>query len=676
MSELSVQTWSMPAADLGPDNPLPPLTTRKRLQFENISGIPDEVLENMAYGHVSTLLPYTLQDGYTRQLHPRQFRVAVLENEILRATFLLEFGGRLWSLFHKLSGRELLQVNPVFQLANLAIRNAWFSGGVELNISTTGHSPLTCSPMFAGRLERADGTPVLRLYEWERFRQVPYQVDAYLPDGSPLLFLRVRITNPNERDVPMYWWSNIAVPQKPHIRVIAPARAAYYLGCQGGNFVRIPVPDFNGIDFTYPCNVPYAADYFFDIPTGQRAWITALDGEGKGLVQVSTSRMMGRKLWVWGTGTGGTNWQKFLSPPGEGYLEIQAGLTATQLEHLRMPAGADWSWLEAYGLLEADAAIVHSSDWEQAIQHVEDELQRLSPYTELMREHELGPGYANSPPLEMLQLGSGWGALERRRREACGEAPLYTPGLIFADDSLGDEQAPWISLLEEGSFPVSDAQTPPRSFVVGQNWQSLLESTLRSDRGDNWLALLHLGVMEHWTGDLPAARSAWERSLELLWTPWAARNLAVLAWERGLLDEAAGLLTKALRGAPHLLPLAIETGCCLLEAGHTQEWLEILKKLPRSIQSAGRIGLLQAQAALAENNLATVARFFEDKVIVDDLREGERSLTDLWFGYQARRVSMEENVPLNNSLRARIREEYPLPNEFDFSMVAGDVFGE
>ncbi|HZD55864.1 MAG TPA: DUF5107 domain-containing protein, partial [Anaerolineales bacterium] len=324
MSELSVQTWSMPAADLGPDNPLPPLTTRKRLQFENISGIPDEVLENMAYGHVSTLLPYTLQDEYTRQIHPRQFRVAVLENEILRATFLLEFGGRLWSLFHKLSGRELLQVNPVFQLANLAIRNAWFSGGVELNISTTGHSPLTCSPMFAGRLERADGTPVLRLYEWERFRQVPYQVDAYLPDGSPLLFLRVRITNPNERDVPMYWWSNIALPQKPQIRVIAPARAAYCLGCQGGNFVRIPVPDFNGIDFTYPCNVPYAADYFFDIPTGQRAWITALDGEGKGLVQASTSRMMGRKLWVWGTGTGGTNWQKFLSPPGEGYLEIQA----------------------------------------------------------------------------------------------------------------------------------------------------------------------------------------------------------------------------------------------------------------------------------------------------------------------------------------------------------------
>lgn len=676
MSELSVQSWRMPATDLGPENPLSPFSSRNKPQFENISGIPGEILENMAYGHVPSTLPYTLQDGYTRQLHPTEFRVAVLENEILRATFLLEFGGRLWSLLHKPSGCELLEVNPVFQLVNLAIRNAWFSGGVEWNIATTGHSPLTCSPMFVCRLERADGTPVLRLYEWERFRQVPFQIDAYLPDGSPLLFLRIRITNSNECDVPMYWWSNIAVPQSPHTRVIAPARVAYCLGCQKGGFVRIPVPHFNGIDFTYPRNVSHAADYFFHIPAGQRPWITALDGEGKGLVQVSTSRMMGRKLWVWGTGTGGTNWQKFLSPPGEGYIEIQAGLTPTQLEHLRMPPGADWSWLEAYGLLQADAAIVHGPDWERAIQNVEKELQRLSPYAELMREYELGAEYAHSPPIEMFQRGSGWGALERRRREACGEAPLYTPGLIFADDSLEDGQAPWISLLEEGSFPVSDQQTPPRGFVVGEKWRSLLESALQSGRGDNWLVLLHLGVMEHWAGDLHGARSAWERSLEVVSTPWAARNLAVLAWEQGRLDEAAGLLTRALHMAPHLLPLALESGRCLLEAGHTQEWLELLKELPQSIRSTGRIRLLQAQAALAENKLATVARFFEDKVIIYDLREGESSLTDLWFAYHARRVSIEENMPLTGSLRASIREKYPLPEEFDFSMTPGDIPGE
>jgi hypothetical protein len=136
------------------------------------------------------------------------------------------------------------------------------------------------------------------------------------------------------------------------------------------------------------------------------------------------------------------------------------------------------------------------------------------------------------------------------------------------------------------------------------------------------------------------------------------------------------LLTKALRAAPNLLPLAVESGRCLLEAGRGQEWLELSKELPPFIRSTGRIRLLQAQAALAEDKLASVAQFFEDKVTTDDLREGENSLTDLWFGYHARRVGLEENVPVSSSLQTRIREEYPLPEQFDFSMTAGDVIGE
>ncbi|MDF1513863.1 MAG: DUF5107 domain-containing protein [Anaerolineae bacterium] len=98
---------------------------------QEIPGIPAEMLLIMAYGHVPNILPYTIQDGCTRELCARAFRGAVLKNEYLRATFLLEIDGRLWSLLHKPSGRELLDTNPVFQPANLAFRNACFSGGVE-----------------------------------------------------------------------------------------------------------------------------------------------------------------------------------------------------------------------------------------------------------------------------------------------------------------------------------------------------------------------------------------------------------------------------------------------------------------------------------------------------------------------------------------------------------------
>jgi hypothetical protein len=60
------------------------------------------------------------------------------------------------------------------------------------------------------------------LYEWERIRQVPFQIDACLPPGSPMLLVMVRIINPHDHDIPMYWWSNMAVPETAATRVIVP----------------------------------------------------------------------------------------------------------------------------------------------------------------------------------------------------------------------------------------------------------------------------------------------------------------------------------------------------------------------------------------------------------------------------------------------------------------------
>lgn len=71
MSELGVQSWSMLAADLGPQNPLSPLDNRQKPKFEFVSRTPDEILGSKSWGHVADILPCTLQDGYSRHLHPR-----------------------------------------------------------------------------------------------------------------------------------------------------------------------------------------------------------------------------------------------------------------------------------------------------------------------------------------------------------------------------------------------------------------------------------------------------------------------------------------------------------------------------------------------------------------------------------------------------------------------------
>jgi hypothetical protein len=167
MTELSIGTLEMPAASLGPESPLPclkPHFNASSFATHFDDAIPQVDRKFFGYDGPKSTLPYLAQNDYDRHRVPHSFRTAVLENDVLKAVFLLEWGGRLWSLYHKPSGRELLHVTPEFQVACLAIRNAWFCGGVEWNAGIIGHSPLTCSPVFAAQLKDEDGTPVLRLY--------------------------------------------------------------------------------------------------------------------------------------------------------------------------------------------------------------------------------------------------------------------------------------------------------------------------------------------------------------------------------------------------------------------------------------------------------------------------------------------------------------------------------
>jgi tetratricopeptide (TPR) repeat protein len=668
MSELRFETYSMPAADLGPENPLPPLASKKDVHAM-VTGpdIPPEMARNMVYGHLPNIMPYSVQDNYTRTRLPRDFRVAILENETLKATFLLELGGRLWSLYHKPTQRELLSVNPVFQPANLALRNAWFSGGVEWNIATIGHSPFTCAPLFVARLDTPEGIPVLRMYEWERIRQVPFQIDAWLPDSSQALFVRVRIVNPHDYTVPMYWWSNMAVPERPNTRVIVPADSAYRFAYEAQGLALIPTPAYQGQDYTYPAQIQNSADYFFHVPDGKRPWIAALDEDGKGLIQVSTPRLKGRKLFVWGMGRGGRRWQEFLAPGGNPYIEIQAGLARTQMEHLPMPPRADWSWLEAYGLVEANPSLTHSNDWPMAVQSVEDVLDQLIPEAKLEAEYQRGSDFQDQPPTEIFQYGSGWGHLEALRRKASSESSFSLTGLVFPNDSLSEDQSPWVELLQNGVLPAPNPDSDSPGFIIQQEWKDRLEQSIQLGNA-NWYAWYQLGIMRAYADDRDGARRASQESLRLETNPWAMRNLALLALEGGHHEDAVSLYLGTVRLKPELIPLAVECGKVLLHCGQFQKWLDLASELPLEVHSVGRIQLLVAQASLAMGDFESVERFFENEVVIPDIREGEVALSDFWFEYQIKRLSSREHCAVNDKFRAQVYRDFPVPAHLDFRM--------
>jgi len=673
MSELRLEELVLPAARLGPPSPLVPFVVETaNLVTRNMvdPSVPDAEARYIGYGYVDGCLPYLVQDDYDRQRRPRAFRAAVLENDLLKATFLPELGGRLWSLVHKPDGRELLFVNPVFQPANLGIRDAWFSGGVEWNFCWIGHTPLTCSALFAARAELDDGTAVLRLWEWERVRQMPYQMDAYLPDGSPVLLVRVRLVNADDRTVPIYWWSNIAVTERPDVRVLAPVDSTLSFD-YAGKLSAVPYPYRRDRDVSYPTNCPRSGDFFFRIPKGQYPWVASVDGQGRGFFHSSTSLLMGRKVWVFGMGRGGRRWQDFLNTPGHAYIEIQGGLTRIQSQCAPMPPHCEWEWLEAYGPVQADAPTVHGADWPTAWQAVDRQVEATIPFQRLEQELARTRAMAERPPLEVLHRGSGWGALERLRRQRAGEPPAAPTSLTFDDDGLSDEQQPWLELLESGTFPETAPQEPPASYMIQDPWRQMLEESVQAGRSDHWLAWLHLGIMYLAQKRYDDARRAWEASLSRRPSAWAHRHLAALAALQENHQEAARLYPLAVELAPEYVRLVVECGRALIAAGRPREWLQLVETLPLPVREVGRIRLLEARAALAVDDLARAGALLErPDLVITDIREGEGGPAHLWYAYQEKRLAAAEGVAVDEKLRERVRREFPPPPHLEFRLGA------
>ena len=53
------------------------------------------------------------------------------------------------------------------------------------------------------------------------------QMDFWLDDDSSYLKCRMRIVNESTEVIPMYWWSNMAVPEYEQGHITVPASEAY-----------------------------------------------------------------------------------------------------------------------------------------------------------------------------------------------------------------------------------------------------------------------------------------------------------------------------------------------------------------------------------------------------------------------------------------------------------------
>lgn len=650
---LTVHPVILPSAKFNGESTLPSLYEMSNVQHIAESRLDEDDELFVGYGVLPSIFPYRMQDLYDRADIPTEYIGVTLENEYLKALFLPELGGRLWSLYDKVAERELLYTNPMVRPCNLAVRNAWLAGGIEFNCGMIGHHPFTCSPIHAVQTTLEDGTPVLRMYEYERIRGVVYQMDFFLPETSPVLYGRMRIVNPTRETVPMYWWTNMAVREDPEARDIIDATETY--NNSNGIVGKNPVPFRDGIDITYPSNNPIAIDYFWKIPQSSRKYTAYIDRQGYGFVQSSTSRLQGRKLFVWGQGEGGKRWQEFLTQDGHDgrYVEIQAGLAHTQYECIPMPPKTAWEWLETYGAITADPEKIHG-DWTEARNELGERLEAIIPKADLEALLTATKPMATSPAEKHLCYGSAWGTLENLRREKAAQPPIC-PHLDFG--ALTEAEIPWAMLLETAQLPVLGQNQAPVSWMLQKEWTRLLEKATPTHE-----SLLHLAAIALAERRVSDAEAFLDAALDLRTTPTALFLKAQVYRLKEDIMSAAETALKAHALCPSDVSLARQSLALALRAKLYDEIVTAYETAPENVRSDGRVSMTYAFALLRGDKVdeAEAVLYRNGGLSVTDIREGEISLTSLYIDIQKKRAEM--------SGQALDPADIDVPRQFDFRM--------
>ena len=101
MTQLREEVYVLMGAPLGAENPLPVFRNpNPDYPIHLLETVPAEKCVLAGWQAGFRLLPYRMQDQYSRERTPVTFQAVVLENEHLRATFLPEVWVRLVSLVH------------------------------------------------------------------------------------------------------------------------------------------------------------------------------------------------------------------------------------------------------------------------------------------------------------------------------------------------------------------------------------------------------------------------------------------------------------------------------------------------------------------------------------------------------------------------------------------------
>ncbi|MBN2287944.1 MAG: DUF5107 domain-containing protein, partial [Candidatus Glassbacteria bacterium] len=254
---------------------------------------------------------------------PASYRAVFLENEYLRITVVPEFGGRVYSLYDKLGGREVFYSNDVFKPAGYNMKDCFPLFGIELTGPYDSHAiTLYNEPLWFNKVVRhGDGSVSLVMSNIDPVYRMKVSFSARLVPGLSAMELSVFCYNARDCRNPYMFWISGSMHATEGTRFIYPmSRTIGHTTSEVADW-----PFYSEVDYSWIRNNKHMLGVFgidiyddfqgaydFDRDCGTFRWAD------RRVVQ-------GMKTWTFGISRRATNLERAYTDGAGSYMEVQSG---------------------------------------------------------------------------------------------------------------------------------------------------------------------------------------------------------------------------------------------------------------------------------------------------------------------------------------------------------------
>lgn len=439
----------------------------------------------------------------------------------------------------------------------------------------------------------------------------------------------------------MYWWSNIATPEFKGGRLIVDANEAFSnVEGTGIRKTSIPVVE-DGTDVSFYENIRHTIDYFFDVKPRSNKFIAKVNKEGRGLLQLSSSRLQGRKLFTWGHLKGSRHWQDILTDKAGDYIEIQAGLGKTQYECIPMPPKTSWSWVEVYTAADVPSEMVNG-DYRALVNYINEKVKDTLSSDILDKVCEDTDKSISLKKGETVYTATGYGYVKNK---IDGGAPKHL------DFTLCEESEKYLSLCEKGEFYFDIYGDVP---FAQEKYQIEALKKLVEEKTSNWAVYYELAVYEAYSKNYEKAQKLCAESM-VYDNNYLNNHLMAFIIHNAKGKNAFYFAEKSVKLCNDNYSVAESVINLFMQTGNYKEAMEIYELLDESIKFTPRLRMYLSMCYLKIGNAQTAEDILYENggLDVPDYREGEKFLNNLYKGIRMAKYGEKE-------------EEIEVPMQFNY----------